>query len=289
LNWQEEQDMANDEQLALLLKGVDIWNGWRDDYPDEEINLMGADLRGAELMYANLSQVSLYNANLSNAKLSNANLMGANLFNANLSGADLSNAKLSGGKLYNANLQDALLVGAELLGSNLTAANLTGAWIEKWQINSDTRLDGVVCEYVYLSQDADQKAGRTPRDRNFAPGEFSDRFGIRFNFVALGFTENISWQAVAMALRNLQEQYPTQNQEQGIGIQSIAIEHGLLTINLLVPGELDQVQIEDEFWQGYNQAGQVSKKRSAKSAKSKSLAQDLNGAIDRLVLLAQQA
>jgi hypothetical protein len=270
--------MANEEQLALLLKGVDIWNGWRADYPDEEINLMGADLSGAKLTQANLSQVSLYNANLSHADLSHANLVGANLFNANLSGADLSFAKLAGGKLYNANLQDASLVGAELHGTNLTSANLTGAWLEKWQINSDTKLEQVDCQYVYLNRESDQQSGkRVPNDRDFEPGEFSAQFGIQFNFISLDFTERINWQGVAIALQSLK----TQHADQQISMQGMAIAQGLLSLNLLVSGELDRNQIEDQFWQIYQSKA---KKRLPKSDE-----QGLDGAIDRLIMLAQKA
>ncbi|AFY71493.1 pentapeptide repeat protein [Thalassoporum mexicanum PCC 7367] len=270
--------MANDEQLALLLKGVDIWNGWRDDYPDEEISLMGADLSGANLTQANLNQVSLYNADLSGANLTQANLVGANLFNANLSDANLNQANLERGKLYNANLQNASLVGAELHGTNLTSAKLTGAWIEQWQINSDTKLDGIDCQYVYVGQDSERQGQRIPNDRDFEPGEFSDRFGVKFNFVVLSFGADINWRLVAKALKNLQEQH-AEPQNQPIGIQSMAIENGSLNINLQVAGELDQTHIEKRFWQTYKMASNSTKRQPA---------QDLNGAIDRLVLLAEK-
>jgi uncharacterized protein YjbI with pentapeptide repeats len=52
--------------------------------------------------------------------LSDADLLGANLRNANLSGADLSNADLRGANLRNADLSNADLRNANLRGANLS-------------------------------------------------------------------------------------------------------------------------------------------------------------------------
>ncbi|MCP4143638.1 MAG: pentapeptide repeat-containing protein, partial [Chloroflexi bacterium] len=39
--------MANEEQLAILKQGVDVWNQWREKYPDVVIDLKEANLEGA--------------------------------------------------------------------------------------------------------------------------------------------------------------------------------------------------------------------------------------------------
>ena len=51
--------MAKDEHVALLKKGVETWNAWRDQNPDivpdlRRAELKGAILRGADLVSANL-------------------------------------------------------------------------------------------------------------------------------------------------------------------------------------------------------------------------------------------
>jgi uncharacterized protein YjbI with pentapeptide repeats len=71
--------MANDEHVALLKKGVDAWNAWRDDNPDiwpdlTNARLEQANLRGADLRKANLTKANLAEANLRETKLSHANL-----------------------------------------------------------------------------------------------------------------------------------------------------------------------------------------------------------------------
>ena len=85
-------------------------------------NLRGANLSGARLRGANLSNVALIDADLSNVDLSSTNLGGANLTGANLGGANLTDANLWG-----ANLKDAYLGGANLKDAYLRRTNLSGA------------------------------------------------------------------------------------------------------------------------------------------------------------------
>ena len=47
--------MGNEEHLALLKQGVEIWNRWRDKNPYIEPDLTKTDLRLADLREANLS------------------------------------------------------------------------------------------------------------------------------------------------------------------------------------------------------------------------------------------
>ncbi|MEM1291280.1 MAG: toll/interleukin-1 receptor domain-containing protein [Cyanobacteria bacterium P01_H01_bin.162] len=134
--------MADEKQVALLRQGAEVWNQWRRDNPDEEIDLRDADLSGANLYTANLRNAILYTAdlgraNLSDANLSGANLSGANLSDVNLRDANLHDADLGRAYLYNANLRDAnlhdailhdaILHDAILHDANLHDANLYNA------------------------------------------------------------------------------------------------------------------------------------------------------------------
>jgi uncharacterized protein YjbI with pentapeptide repeats len=52
--------MADDEHVALLKQGVDVWNRWREANPNIRLNLAAtslneAHLEGADLFHANLS------------------------------------------------------------------------------------------------------------------------------------------------------------------------------------------------------------------------------------------
>jgi len=85
--------MANEEHIALLRQGVNVWNAWREKKPS-----IRPDLRGANLREANLTEALLTGADLRWANLSRADLSGANLSAADLSGmifgaVDLSETK----------------------------------------------------------------------------------------------------------------------------------------------------------------------------------------------------
>jgi uncharacterized protein YjbI with pentapeptide repeats len=144
--------MPDENHLAILNKGVEAWNEWREVNPDiipdlsnaplMSANLDGADLSRAVLDNANLRQAKLRQANLSNVDLSGADLgyahlISANLREAHLRGADLRladlrEACLSKGDFFRAHLRraslfNANLVMAELCGADLSMADLRGA------------------------------------------------------------------------------------------------------------------------------------------------------------------
>jgi uncharacterized protein YjbI with pentapeptide repeats len=129
--------MANGKQLAILLKGVDTWNEWRDEHPETHIDLTNAHLGERYLNGVNLDGADLNNAYMEGATLLNSTFRGANLWKAYLEGAylrkadlcsvNLSEAYLRGADLVMANLTDANLSKAVLYGANLSGADLGGA------------------------------------------------------------------------------------------------------------------------------------------------------------------
>ncbi len=175
------QFMANQEHLDLLKQGVDVWNKWREEYPNIQPLLNGANLNGIDLSEVNLSGTQITNSFFGGTKFINANLSrlvmhGSTLNNADLSGANLSEANFSGvnfteanlfranftrtylvksifrgANLCEANLNEALLSGAEfyfanlgkatLIKANLSSAILTHAWLNTADL-SDADLGG---------------------------------------------------------------------------------------------------------------------------------------------------
>jgi len=136
--------MANSEHLKILKQGVEVWNKWR--WRDENsfinpdlsnINLNGANLRGADLNNTNLTRTKLRAANLRRARLlfaalNKADLTEADLGAANLTGADLSVAdlhwvNLNGANLTGADLGRARIFESDLIGADLSRANLSRA------------------------------------------------------------------------------------------------------------------------------------------------------------------
>ena len=132
--------MANEEQLAILHKGVEQWNQWREDNPDEKIDLSGASLIRADLSEANLIEADLEWAKLNQADLSGALLHVAHLSKAHLSGANLKGAHLEGAILSETSLQRADLTGAKFDSkTDLERARVEGCKVERHQLE---RLEG---------------------------------------------------------------------------------------------------------------------------------------------------
>ena len=118
--------MANARQLSLLKAGVEGWNTWRGLNPEEQVDLAGADLRGADLGEADLRGANLQGAHLIRADLRGADLYRADLSQTDLTFADLSRADLRGASLLRANLR-ANFGKADLRGANLSRADLNSA------------------------------------------------------------------------------------------------------------------------------------------------------------------
>ena len=94
--------------------------------------LIGVDLRGADLTYACLMSSILREARMDRARLCYSHLEEAMLqdtvfVNADLQKANLSNAVLQRSDLRNANLQFAIMPNVDLRNANLSGANLRGA------------------------------------------------------------------------------------------------------------------------------------------------------------------
>jgi len=201
-------------------------------------NLSGANLSGANLSGANLSGAKLIRTKFTGADLSGADLIGATLYEADLNGADLSGADLNHADLWQVHLKNAQLRAAQLLGTNLERATLTGSCLEDWNINIATNLDGVICEYVYLKEDQQE---RRPHTGKFSPSEFTKLFQESLETVYLIFREGVDWNAFLISFQKLRRE---------CGIDELFIQSfenkgdGTFVIRVNVPGSADKVEIE---------------------------------------------
>lgn len=223
-------------------------------------DLIGANLIGANLNKAYLSGADLTKANLSGADLVGAKLIGAKLSGANLSGAKLIGANLSGAYLRGANLKGANLIDANLIGANLSRANLhrtkalhsnlykailTGACLQDWHTNSATNLEDVICDYIYLQVDQQE---RRPIQGNFAPGEFTNLFQKALETVDLIFSNGIDWQAFLISFEKIQVKTGILE----LSLQTIENKNdGTLVIRLSVPNEVNKTDIEHSLKREY--------------------------------------
>lgn len=142
--------MANPEHLKKLKEGVEEWNQWRNENPEVEPDLSGADLHDANLRKANLDEVDLIEVNFRRANLKKASLggallrrsdlAGAKLHECNLAAADLTRANLRRAELNGASFREATLRGADMSGADLSGADFAGADLSGANFG-DARLD----------------------------------------------------------------------------------------------------------------------------------------------------
>ncbi|MDF5733930.1 MAG: pentapeptide repeat-containing protein [Rhizonema sp. PD38] len=308
--------MANKEHLAILKQGVEVWNEWRKKnrtiIPDlTEVNFNGmsfrkvdfsrailtkanlcktylreANLNQAILIEANLTEVNLTAAKLRSADLSRsilhcsnldrANLSGANITEANLYKANLYRANFKGVNLSKANLYKANLTQAQLLATNCTKATFTEACLQDWNINSATRLDEVVCDYVYLRF---KKQERRPPSGSFAPGEFTRLFQKSLETVDLIFRNGVDWDAFAYSFKKVE----VENQDAQLDVQSIEKKgDGILVVKVNVSPNADKAKIHSDFMQGYEFA------HKALEAQYQARLEDKDKEINRLFYLVNQ-
>jgi uncharacterized protein YjbI with pentapeptide repeats len=124
--------MANEEHVALLKQGIEVWNAWRKENPEILPDLDAADLHGPDLEGAAFARANLHGANLHRAHLRGADLRSVSLVEAELRGTDFHDADLRGADLRltyprAANFRGADLRGADLRYIDLRAASMSGA------------------------------------------------------------------------------------------------------------------------------------------------------------------
>jgi uncharacterized protein YjbI with pentapeptide repeats len=132
--------MANPEHLEILKQGVEDWNKWREENPDIEPDLYGADLECGYFAGGNFRKTNLYRANFTGADLEAADLRGANLGEANLLKAFLVKADLS----------ESNLILARLAEANFVKTNLTG--VRVWGVSAwGLQLEGAIQKDLVIS------------------------------------------------------------------------------------------------------------------------------------------
>lgn len=130
--------MAIEEHFDKLRQGAKVWNKWREENPDVQLDFRGANLsrksfsdvhvRAARLgLSLPTGPFPLIGANLSKADLRGANLRGADLTETDLRGADLAGAQLCYAHLVGTKLENANLTGCRIYGISTWGLKLEGA------------------------------------------------------------------------------------------------------------------------------------------------------------------
>ncbi|MBD2511865.1 pentapeptide repeat-containing protein [Nostoc muscorum FACHB-395] len=228
-----------------------------------KVNLAQTNLINVEFNQANLSEAQIFNSYIEKSNFSTANLTKANLgltrfintkFNlANLCGVNLIGSFFGNCNFGKADLREANLGGSQAIETIFSEAILTGACIEAWYPNNTIKLDNIICDYVYLQ---DEQQERRPSIGNFAPGEFAQLFQNFLETVDLIFRNGIDWDAFAYSFKKVE----VENQGAQLDVQSIEKKgDGILVVRVAVSLDADKAKIHNQFIQGYEFAAKALK------------------------------
>ncbi|MHC5819386.1 MAG: pentapeptide repeat-containing protein [Nostoc sp.] len=182
------------------------------------------------------------------------NLRGINLKEANLADTSFIGADLSEASLQDADLSRAKLKQTQLDGTDLTGATLTGAYIQDWGITSDTKFDGVRCEYVYMRLPTTENPEPLRKPDNhkevFADGEFGDFIKPIFDTLDLYHSQGVDPRAIAISFKQLAENHP----EADLRIVGMEVRgEDKFLLRAKTAATADKSQLSAEYFDNYNQ------------------------------------
>lgn len=194
--------------------------------------LKSADFRRAILTHTNFRQVKMLNFVIpgktylqcpplcqllitgqgENQNFDRMDFRGVNLQAANLVDASFIGTNFSGAKLQDADLSRAKLQQTQLDKTDFSGAILTGAYIEDWNITSNTKFDGVRCQYVYMRVPTKENPDPLRKPDNnkevFADGEFGDFIKLIVDTLDLYHNQGVDPRAMAISFKQLAQNHP---------------------------------------------------------------------------------
>lgn len=262
--------------IALLIRKGNTQDIWIHNFAVIYSCLKGTNFQNSNLASANFTKARLKSTDFRNANLKHVRWYKATMLNqvrtkktylndfevrkwitGGVGNKNFDNKNLQGINLQGINLINASFINTDLSDAILSDTTITGACIQDWNINSETRLDNVICDYVYLKS-GQRERRPSDKSRNFQPGEFAKLVSKSLNSVDLIFRKGVNWKAVAYSLKNTQ----VLNQDTPLAIQSIENKgNGVVLIKVTVPQNANKGRIEGDFWQGYEFANKTLKEQ----------------------------
>lgn len=248
-----ESDLTNATFTGAKLKGTDfrgaklIRTCWKNVKNLEDIRFGNSYLK-----YVSIRKLLLTNDG-SSQNFDTFNLEGIDLEGANLHDASFIGTNLNYANLRDTNLQRARLKQAQLDGTDLTGACLSGAFLEDWGITSDTELQGIRCEYIYMrvpTQD-DPNPCRKPDNYNevFEDGDFADFIRPLTDTLDLYHNQGVDPRAIAIAFKELAENNPEAELEI-VAMEKRGRDKFLLRAKTAITA--DKSELSAEYFSTYN-------------------------------------
>lgn len=128
-----------------------------------------------------------------------------------------------------------------------------------WNINSETNLDRVICESIYLSYDSEKGSYGDRRPHNpqqtFASGDFARLVQKHLSALDLIFREGIDWQAFSTSFRELKaERVKVEGSDRAFSVRAIEnLDDGSFVVRINTPKDTDKGEIERSFQAKYEE------------------------------------
>lgn len=195
------------------------------------------------------------NQNFDRCQMRGVNLSGANLVDVSFIESDLSEANL----MY-ADLSRAKLVRTLLNQTNFTGATITGAFIEDWGITSETILDDVKCDYIYMHlptrEDPDPCRKPDNKEEVFAEGDFADFIYPLSKTLDLYHDGGVDPRAIAIAFHQLVENHPEAEIEI-VSMERRGAEGDKFLIKAKTALGVDRSQLSAEYFSDYKRLKEI--------------------------------
>ena len=174
--------MANPEHIAILARGIRVWNAWRKERPDIQPDLSEANLAtivGPGLRVfsrVDFSNANLHRTNLGGTQLTGARFERAEMIDTNFMNAELISANFGHSYCLRVNFQCRFMMNssfhrARVFESSFTGAGVTDSDLQYAEI-ADCELNGAVFANSNLSH---AYLGRSDlRDANFDGANLTD-------------------------------------------------------------------------------------------------------------------
>ncbi|MEG4575278.1 pentapeptide repeat-containing protein [Microcoleus sp. N3A4] len=224
---------------------------------------------GKEISLARVGKSYLQNANIRELVITkksiNQNFDGYQMRGVNLSGAKLVDASfieadLSEANLIYADLSRARLVRTLLNQTNFTGATITGAFIEDWGITSETILDEVKCDYIYMhlptKEDPDPCRKPDNREEVFAEGDFADFIYPLSKTLDLYHDGGVDPRAIAIAFHQLVENHPEAEIEI-VSMERRGVQGDKFLIKAKTAPGVDRSQLSAEYFSDYKRLKEI--------------------------------
>ena len=170
----------------------------------------------------------------------------------NLSGAKLNNASFIDTDFHQANLQEAnlsrtILVRANFERADLRNVNLTGSCIQDWVITESTKLDGVICDYVYLKWDNRDKRDQMPPRGKFKAGGFVTFVRYILETVELYHEKDINPRLALTVLQKMSRDY-----DEPLDIVALGKKGERVFIQVKVSENITRENFKEDYYSRYD-------------------------------------